>query len=141
MIVVDASVAVKLYRDERDSGSAAGLMASNAGQMLAPDLFAADVAGAIVRDANSDKGIAALQIEKLTHFSAFLDGRAIELVRMSPEDVRRSGELAILLGHPIKDCAYLTLAMERACPLITADLRFAEKTRGVYDEVRMLASE
>lgn len=139
MIVVDASVAVKLYCDEQDSDSAADLMASNAGQMLAPDLFAVEVAGAIVRDANSDKSLAALQIEKLTHFSAFLEGRAIELVQTSPEDIRRSGEIAILLGHPIKDCAYLALAMDRQCPLITADFRFAEKARRAYGEVRMLA--
>ena len=33
--------------------------------------------------------------------------------------------LALELGHPAYDCTYLTLALDRGVPMITADGRFA----------------
>lgn len=136
MIVIDASVAAKLYRDEADSEVAQGLIDTHAGALLAPDIFAVELAGVIVRDANADKGQAALQRHKLTHLEALLVGPAITLVRPGPADVIRAAELAMHLGHPLKDCLYLALAIERACPFVTTDARFARRARTVHSEVR-----
>lgn len=136
MIVIDAGVAAKLYRDEVDSERAHDLIAAHAGAMLAPDIFAVELAGVIVRDANADKDLAALQRSKLDHLEAFLTGSAITLVRATPADAVRAAELAIRLGHPLKDCLYLALAIERACSFVTADARFARRARTVHPEVR-----
>jgi predicted nucleic acid-binding protein len=45
------------------------------------------------------------------------------------------------LGHPLKDCIYLALAMEMSCDLITCDARFAEKAKGAWARVRVLGGE
>ena len=37
--------------------------------------------------------------------------------------------LAIRLGHPAYDCAYLALAMAQGCPFVTADAAFVGKAR------------
>lgn len=140
MIAIDASIAVKLYRDEAGSDAAGALIKEHAGAMMAPDLFALEVCGVIVRDANTDKSAAPVQREKLTHFAALLRSPVLTLVRSSPGDLSRAAELAIHLGHPVKDCLYLALAMELDCDLVTADARFAEKTKGVWDGVRMLGT-
>lgn len=138
MIVVDASVAAKLYRDEPGSETANELFAAQAGQMHVPDILAVEVAGVIVRDANSDKVAAGTQREKLMHFAELMASPSIRLSRTEPFDIARSAELAIDLGHPLKDCLYLALAMQLGCPLVTADARFVAKAREVYAEVRGL---
>jgi predicted nucleic acid-binding protein len=138
VIVLDASIAAKLYRNEPGSGEALALIADHSGQILAPDIFAVEVAGVIVRDANSDRPGAALQREKLEHLAELLAGPALNLVRMQPDAIVIAADLAIQIGHPIKDCLYLVLAMERDCPLVTADARFAVKARNVWDKVRAL---
>jgi predicted nucleic acid-binding protein len=139
VIVIDASVAVKLYRHETGSDLAYNLLEAQAGQLLAPDIFAVEVAGSIVRDANSDKQTVALQSQKLAHFTALLGGTPLELVPMTPEAIFQSAGLAIQLGHPLKDCLYLALAMDRQCPMVTADVRFASKARSLHGDVRALA--
>lgn len=138
MIVLDASVMAKLYRDEAGSDAAASLVAAHAGELIAPDVFAVEVAGVIVRDANSDKQGAALQHDKLAHFTAFLRGAGIVLERAGADAIMAAASLAMRLGHPVKDCLYLALAMERGCDLHTADARFAARAGQVYHGVRVL---
>jgi predicted nucleic acid-binding protein len=138
VIVLDASIAAKLYREEPDSGVAQALIAAHVGQMVAPDLFAVEVAGVIVRDANSDKRMADLQREKLASLAALLASPALRLVGMEPDGIVVAARMAMDLGHPVKDCIYLVLAMELGCPLVTADARFAGRASTVYNGVRVL---
>lgn len=138
MIVVDASVAAKLFRDEDGTETAHRLIAEHAGEMAVPDIFAIEVAGVIVRDANSDKAPAALQRDKLTALAALLGSPALRLVRAGPEEVVAAANMAIALGHPLKDCLYLALAVGLGCPLVTADARFADRARAMYEDVRVL---
>lgn len=137
MIVIDASVAVKLYRDEPGSDWAHATFSEHGGQIAAPDIFAVEVAGALVREANI-LGDGTESARKLATFARLLAGPVIELRRPAPEDIERAALLAIDLAHPLKDCLYLALAMELACQLVTADARFAARARSVYDEVRTL---
>ena len=55
-----------------------------------------------------------------------------------PGTLATAAGLAVDLGHPLKDCIYLALAIELECELVTADARFAEKAKGVWDKVRVL---
>lgn len=138
MIVVDASIAAKLYRDEPESEEAQALIAAKAGQMFAPDIFAIEVAGVIVRDANSDKLTVAIQREKLAHLEILLASPVLHLVGTGSADIVNAAKLAIELGHPLKDCLYLALAIDLNCDLLTADARFAARARSVWDRVQVL---
>ena len=135
MIVIDASVAVKLYRIESNSDAALALFKEHEGRISVPDLFAVEVAGAIVRDANINRSD---NQDKLASLATLLASAAITLVRTGSADLLRAANLAIDIGHPLKDCLYLVLAMELACPLVTCDAKFAAKARGVYAQVRVL---
>lgn len=42
------------------------------------------------------------------------------------------------LRHPLQDCVYLALAMQRQETLITADTRFIAKAKAVYTNVSAL---
>ena len=53
-------------------------------------------------------------------------------------DLMAAARLALDLGHPIKDCIYLALAMKLGCELLTSDRRFAAKDEPVWPKVRVL---
>ena len=57
---------------------------------------------------------------------------------MPPEGIVKAANLAIDIGHPLKDCIYLALAMELGCPLVTCDTKFATKAHEVYAGVQVL---
>ena len=138
MIVVDASVAVKWFRDEAHSDLAEKLHAERAGEMIAPDLFAIEVTAALVRNANAVKAIRPAMERALSAFEAMIGNAAIILADTTSAGRSNAAKLALDLGHPLKDCLYLQLAMARECPLITGDTRFAAKARGVYAGVEVL---
>ena len=139
MIVVDASVIVKWYFDEPGSDAAIALQDGRSGRMIAPDLLAVEVCGALVRDANMLKRNRPGIREAVDDFRRAIEGGFIDLFRTSIEVTANSAALAIELGHPLKDCIYLGLAMSRECPLLTADARFAEKARHGYADIKVLA--
>ena len=49
--------------------------------------------------------------------------------------------LALLLAHPIYDCLYLALALERREPLATADRRMAALARTLNIETQLIGPE
>ena len=138
MIVVDASVGVKWFLDEDGSAFAAELLVAEREHISAPDIFAVEVAATLVREANVQKALASDMRLAVARLTSLFESAAISLVRLTPENLADTADLAINLGHPLKDCIYLTLAMELGCPLITADAKFAAKARGVYGDVRVL---
>lgn len=77
-------------------------------------------------------------LDGLALWDRMLAGVDVQLWRMTSLRVLRSSRLAMSLGHPVKDCVYLDLAMELDCPLITCDAKFVEKARQIYEPVRML---
>ena len=46
--------------------------------------------------------------------------------------------LALDLGHPLKDCIYLALAMKIGCELLTSDLRLAAKGQPLWPKIRVV---
>ncbi len=140
MIVIDASLAVKLFLDEAGTESAIALIEAEAGRISAPDIFAVEVASALVREANGDKQMSDPMREKIAAFAELLSNGAISLVRSAGADINKAANLAIDLGHPLKDCIYLSLAMALGCELVTCDARFAAKAQGVWNRVRLLGA-
>lgn len=139
MIICDASLAVKLVIREADSGLALAWYGAVSTEVAAPDLIAVEVSQAIVRLVNMrtisrETGRATFR----TWRGLFDDGGII----LHPTPVARleaAVDLAIDLGHPVKDCIYLALAMDEGCELATCDAKFAAKARKLYRGVRLLS--
>ncbi len=116
-VVVDASVALKWVIDEEGSDQAARLLDGR--PLHAPALLLTEAANAlwvIQRRGTIDAGGAEDALQQL---------RAAPLV-MPPSDIELIGEafrIARLLDHPVYDCVYLALAVERGAPVVTADRR------------------
>ena len=140
MIVVDASLAVKWYLDELWADEAHALLVDNLGEISAPDIFISEVVGVLVRRANIDKSKRQDSELSIDRFMALFVNAGIAAVRASPGTVANAANLALDLGHPLKDCIYLALAMELGCELVTCDARFAAKAKGVWAGVRVLGA-
>jgi predicted nucleic acid-binding protein len=140
MIVVDASLAAKWIIVEPNSAAALAFLEECTEPFVAPDLIAIEVASAIVRRANMDKALGETMRQAAIRWASLLDAQAITLRRPNSGDILEAASLAIDLGHPLKDCIYLALAMEMGCELITCDARFAEKAKGVWARVQVLGA-
>ncbi len=138
MIVVDASLALKWYLDEPHSKEAEDWFTENEGNILVPHVFIIEVTGALVRRANMEKRLRSESESSIARFVALFDNQLIEVEETYPHQMAKAATLAIDIGHPLKDCIYLVLAMELECELVTCDTRFASKARGIWDRVRVL---
>ena len=138
MIVIDASLAVKWFLEEPDSDLAGELFAKFIGQIAVPTLFGIEVAAALVREGNIDKPNAGTMRRAIKKIVSFLSNGSLATVIQAPSELAKAANLALDLGHPLKDCIYLVLAMELGCDLVTCDARFAAKAKGVWAGVRVL---
>lgn len=138
MIVLDASVAVQWFVAETGSAQARQLLNDRQGSIAIPDIFVVEVAATLVREANANKADGDYYRGVLGQLLILIERGALHLHPMPPDQIVAAGHLAIDLGHPLKDCIYLALAMALDGELITADARFAAKARGVYPMVRVL---
>ena len=114
-MLVDASVAAKLFIPEADSALA---VATVAGQhLVAPDLVFAELANIVWKCHR--RGLIRAPDLTLYDFGALFD-------RIVPGELLWTPALAlsIALGHPAYDCFYLALAIAEDDVLITADRRF-----------------
>ncbi len=138
MIVLDASLAAKLVIEEADSLAAKRWFLELVEDVVAPDLIAIEVAQAIVRRVNVRTTAPEIGRTALRAWQGMLSGGGRALTRAEPAQVVAGAEIAIRLGHPVKDCLYLALAMQLNCDLVTSDARFADKARTVYPGIRLL---
>jgi predicted nucleic acid-binding protein len=136
--VIDASVAVKWFVDEDNSDIAHHLLETQQGLLHIPDIFVVEVSAALVRYTNMDRANHDRAREGLFRLIDLIDRQSLILERTPPGQVMAASHLAIGLGHPLKDCIYLALAIDLGCQLVTADARFAEEARDVWDRVRGL---
>jgi predicted nucleic acid-binding protein len=140
VIILDASVAVKWYFPETGSDLAIDLLSGGVGTLIAPDLFATEVNAALVRKGNMDKSQREGIRLMIADFAEKLAQQHVRLTRSTGPATAKAANLALDLGHPLKDCIYLTLAMELGCELVTCDAKFAAKTKGVWERVLVLGA-
>jgi predicted nucleic acid-binding protein len=116
--VIDASVALKWFVPEPDSGMADDLVRADA-ELIAPGIIWIELANAVwknVRLGNVDSGIwddvAAKLPGLMTIHSA--EGQLLQAAL----------KLAVAHEHPIYDCLYLALAIQSDARVVTVDKRF-----------------
>ena len=138
MIVFDASLALKWYFDEAGGSAAKAELARHGGDIIVPGMFVVEVTAALVRRANIDKALRSTMESALSSFLALIEERFISVDETGTDAMARAARLALDLGHPLKDCIYLALAMKMGCEMLTSDLRLADKARGTWPKIRVL---
>lgn len=135
MIVLDASVVIKLLTQEQGSAEAVDRIEREQDR-IAPDWLHAEIASALskkvrygglpVEQANKALGAVASIMPDLVPATALLDAAL---------------EMSITLRHALYDCLYLALAIERRCVMLTSDRKFVTVvSESVYrDHIELLA--
>jgi predicted nucleic acid-binding protein len=126
-VVLDASVALKWFLAEPESGDALAIRSSN--DIIAPDLIIIEVLNGLwkswrlSRVSQPQVYLAAQSLS--SHFS-----RLVPANELAP----RAAEISLALDHPAYDCFYIALAERENVIVITADKRLLTKTRGTVFE-------
>lgn len=135
-LVIDASVAIKWLLPEADTDKARSLLESarvGRHSLLAPDLLRVEVASSLWKRAY--RGVfSAEEIEG--HYERFVlvSPALVGIARLTRPALR----LALKHRHPIYDCLYVALALEAACPLVTADEKLFRSFSPAFPQVRLL---
>ena len=136
ILIVDASVAVKLLVEEPDWELAVDIVAKTEAP-IAPEWIKAEVGNALA---------------KKVRFTGYPAAAAVEALRALPEFIAEfvSHEtlvepalaLSVSISHPFYDCLYLALAVQRKGQVITNDANFitAAARAGFGDHVTALRS-
>lgn len=120
--IVDASVAVKWFFEE--AGSEDALSLREKGGLIAPELLIVECTNAFWKKYARNE----ITAEEAVLAARILEQAEIEWVSMRAL-AEPSTELAIVLGHPVYDCSYLALAVQRDQPFVTGDRRLIERVR------------
>ena len=116
--MVDASVALKWLLPEEDSEEALGMIGRAI--LAAPDMMQVDAANALWHR------VKRLQLTAGEARACLADLAAVPMDYVADRALTAAAlSLACDLGHPVYDCLYLALALERAGVAVTADRRFA----------------
>lgn len=133
-VIVDSSVAYKWY-DQREAGSAAALALLSAHrnesiQLVAPALLRIEVANSL--------RYAGLSAEALRDGVTELARFHLTLVDPDDECLVHACALALDQDMSVYDALFLALAVERGCPLVTADRKAFGKIPAAVCEVRFV---
>ncbi len=120
--MIDASFAVPLVIEERHSAWARNLLTRDGGALV-PALFWTECANALWRMQRAPRQ-GQPRIDADAAFAA-LRAFGFDTQRFDPDVSAVALALAVRLDHPVYDCLYLALALDRDTALATADLRFA----------------
>lgn len=124
-LVVDAGVVVKWYVPEVHSMAALRLLDDQAPDLHVPDLVFPEVGNILGKK---------IRRGELEEESA---RRIAHLVAIAPLEPHPAGplmeaavEIAIRTGRTVYDSLYMALAMQLPCPMVTADEKLFNATRG-----------
>ncbi|HSW48704.1 MAG TPA: type II toxin-antitoxin system VapC family toxin [Bryobacteraceae bacterium] len=135
-LVVDCSVAAKWILPEPDRASALRLLDDyEAGEvtLIAPDLLQAEFVSLLSRR-NRRGQLSAEQAQEAFDLMGKCSPRLFETLPRLPLAL----ELSLRYRLSLWDCAYLALAAEHDCQLITADRRLFRGARGRHSLLRLL---
>ena len=127
MIVLDASIAVKLITQEPGSEAALNRVLAE-DELIAPDWIKIEVASALSRKVRH--GGLPLQAARagMTALLAYLQDQL-----NSASLLEDAFALSVKIDHGIYDCLYLAAAVRHQCVALTADEPFVERaTRGGF---------
>lgn len=122
MKVVDASVAVKWFVDEKGTEAAARLLT---GDLVGPALLLGEVANTLVKKWRRAE-------VKREHAMAAIDNLSLLVAEFYPLEplTRRAAAIAFDTDHPVYDCFYVALADQLQIAFVTADLKMIAKFAG-----------
>jgi len=121
-VVVDASVALKLFLAETGSAEAEALV--NTHDVIAPDLVIPESLNALWK-AVRRKFVQAGEAQQIAAAIASTFFAIVPTQELAPH----AWEIVVLLDHPAYDTFYLALAEREGCRFITADDLLYHKTR------------
>ena len=98
-----------------------------------------EVAGVLVRQVNARNVSAREADDALTNWTTSSAESFIKCHASRRDLIDEAARIAIRLGHPLKDCVYLALAMRLDAELVTCDVRFRDRAVASYPRVRLLA--
>ncbi|MCC6492438.1 MAG: type II toxin-antitoxin system VapC family toxin [Pirellulales bacterium] len=118
-LVVDASVAAKWFFPEDYSAECRRLLAPQR-NLLVPDLIWSEMGNIVWKRVRQGE----VQPDEAARLIADFARMPLE-VAPTQDLLPAAVELAIATDRTVYDCMYLALAIDRKCPVITADERFA----------------
>lgn len=122
-MLVDASVGLKWFLNESDSGLAERLSVER--ELVAPSLFAVEMANGLWKAVGKRAMTAAAAV-------AAIETIEVRIEQFLPDGLvaRRALEIACELSHPVYDCVYLAHCERDRLPLVTADRRLLHRVAG-----------
>lgn len=125
MIVIDASIATKLFLPEPDSEQAEAIL-TNEDNPIAPELLRVEVYAALTKAYRTNRIDAETAKLQCHSWDMLLQQGAIAL---APDeiDIHHAVALSIDLNHPVQDCLYLAVAIRTDSPLATSDKKLTQK--------------
>jgi predicted nucleic acid-binding protein len=123
-LVIDASVAVKWVLEEPGSDWARALPATGA-HLVAPNLLCTECGNVLWRMVRTKRIGASL----LEGFWSVINAVPLALCDADWGLNAAALRLSVRLDHPIYDCLYLAVALDRGAALATADQRFLRALR------------
>lgn len=123
MIVLDASVAIKILTREPGSDAALGRIVPETDR-LAPDWIKIEVANALARKVRDNGLSERAAMAGRTSLPMLITGETAAL-----DLIDEAFELSLRLSHAVYDCLYLALARRERCCVVTHDADFARAVR------------
>jgi predicted nucleic acid-binding protein len=125
MLILDASVAAKLFIAEADSGQAEQVLALGE-PLIAPDLVLVEVANALHK-AWRREIIDDVQMDRALRKLPTIFGRLFPAADL----VANAAIILRILRHPVPDCVYIALHWRTGAPVVTADLELVQAADAV----------
>lgn len=115
IVVLDASAGFELLLETKN-GKAVRTILENSGQVIAPDIFPAELSNVCYKAVNHGR----FNLNSAIHGLKFSLGLVDTFVPCSGLAVEALTQ-AVLVDHPVYDLLYLTLAMREGAYLLTLD--------------------
>lgn len=134
MTVLDASVLAKLFIEEDGSELVEGIVSSTH-PIFAPDIARIEVASAITRACRNRTMDEENGRRQLNTWRRCTEVGTVQLIDTTALQIEAES-LSLRLRHPLADCLYLAIAIDRKKPLVTADQPFIDAAVAYYDAIR-----